>query len=102
MIASATQIRIEGVRGFFNFVVHLSRVKKQLVGYPGLVSVRFNLKLQTLTVWDDEQAMKAFRNSGAHLAAMKNTRKIGRAKVVTWQTKELPSWQEAGERLAAR
>jgi heme-degrading monooxygenase HmoA len=100
MLATATQMKIEGVKGLFLFFVHLYRVKKQLDGCPGLVSLALNPRFQTLSVWESEAAMKAFRNSGAHLAAMKATRKMGRAKVVTWETAEVPSWREARQRLA--
>ena len=100
MLATATQINIEGVRGLFHFVVHLYRVKKQLDVIPGLVSHSFHPRFRTLSVWQNAEVMNAFRNSGAHLAAMKATRKMGRAKVVTWETAEIPSWREAHKRLA--
>jgi len=100
MLATATQIKIEGPMGLFHFVVHLYRVKKQMDVSPGLVSYSFHPRFQTLSVWENAEVMKAFRNSGAHLAAMKATRKMGRAKVVTWETVELPTWDEAHKRLA--
>jgi len=39
--------------------------------------------------------MQAFRNSGAHLEAMKHIKTIGKAKSITWETRTEPVWDEA-------
>jgi len=51
--------------------------------------------LRTLTGWESRQAMQAFRNSGAHLEAMKHIKTIGKAKSITWETRTEPVWDEA-------
>jgi heme-degrading monooxygenase HmoA len=102
MIATATQIQLKGPLGFLVFVVHFYRVRVQLARSAGLVALKFNHRFQTLSVWENAETMKSFRNTGAHLAAMKATRKMGRAMVVSWETAEVPSWNEVATRLQAQ
>jgi len=99
MIASTTQIFPKGVMGFLRFLFHLYRVRNLLAGYTGLISFEFKRGWRTLTVWENEESMKRFRNDSVHLAAMKDTRKIVRAKTVSWETTHAPTWQEAIRRL---
>lgn len=60
--------------------------------------MKFN-GLRTLSGWESREAMEAFRNSGHHLDAMKNTRKMGVVKSVAWEVESEPGWDEAKERL---
>ena len=53
----------------------------------------------TLTGWKDYKSMKEFRNSGPHLEAMKNIKKIGIGKSATWEASSEPSWHEVKKRL---
>ncbi|MDI1299699.1 DUF3291 domain-containing protein [Methylotenera sp.] len=71
---------------------------KQLDEVDGLLFYKLSW-FHTLTGWRDVESMKQFRNNGAHLDAMKNKKKIGLAKSVTWETKDEPSWDEAKRRL---
>ncbi len=100
MIVTATQIQIKGIAGFLRFFQHVLRIRMQLGKAEGLVFIKFN-GLRTLTGWHSFEAMKAFRNSGHHLDAMRNVRKIGNAKSVTWEAQSEPDWHEAREKLAS-
>ena len=56
----------------------------------------------TMTAWEDESAMNAFRTSGAHRAAMpKLLHWCDEASVAHWvqETTELPAWLEAYQRM---
>lgn len=41
--------------------------------------------------------MQAFRNSGVHLKAMKDSNKLGFNRSCTWQTDSIPSWEKLSE-----
>lgn len=100
MIVTATQLKINGIAGFFRFIFRIGKIKKQLALAEGMVFVKFN-GARTLTGWDNAEAMKVFRNNSHHLDAMKNMRDIGKAKSITWETESEPDWNEAIERLDA-
>ena len=98
MIVTATQIEITRLTGFLHFVLGVRSVKKQLNQDDGVEFFEFQ-GLCTLSAWMSLDEMKRFRNSGAHLEAMKRLRKIGRAKSITWEAPTAPSWDEAKLRL---
>lgn len=100
MIVTATQIEIKSIAGFLRFFPHVVKIRKQLGKCEGLVFIKFN-GLRTLTGWQSPEAMKAFRNSGHHLDAMKNVRRIGKAKSITWEAQSEPDWHAAREKLAS-
>ena len=98
MVVAATEIKIKGIRGYIRFFLSVRKIVKQLQQANGLLFVKTK-GLKTLTGWSDYDSMKIFRNSGPHLAAMKNIKKIGEGKSVTWETESEPDWQEAISRL---
>jgi hypothetical protein len=58
----------------------------------------------TLTVWDSDRAMKAFRGSGAHARAMPRLMKwCDEAAYAHWEPSgdSVPFWQEAYEHLVS-
>ena len=98
MIVTATQIKIKSIIGFFHFIPNVKNIQTQLANAEGLVFQKFK-GFRTLTGWENKEAMKAFRNSGHHLDAMKNIKNIGKAKSITWETQSEPHWHEAIEKL---
>ena len=94
MIITATQIKIKSIIGFFHFILNVKNIKTQLTKADGLVFHKFK-GFRTLTGWENKEAMKAFRNNGHHLDAMKNIKNIGTAKSITWKAHSEPDWQEA-------
>jgi len=98
MIVTATQIKIKSIVGFLHFIPMVRNIRGQLSKVDGLVFVKFN-GLRTLTGWESHEAMRAFRNKGHHLDAMKKIKKIGKAKSITWEAKAEPGWHEVKERL---
>jgi heme-degrading monooxygenase HmoA len=98
MIVTATQIKVESIIGFLRFIRRVRHVREQLGTADGLVFVKFN-GLCTLTGWKSRDAMKAFRNSGRHLDAMRNISSIGKAKSISWEVQSEPDWHEAKEKL---
>lgn len=53
----------------------------------------------TLTSWESKEQMLKFRNSGAHLIAMKLSSKMGLGYSVGWESEDYGSQQEGEERL---
>ena len=99
MIVTATQIKFKRLFALFYFFPMIRKIIKQLDEVDGLLFYKPR-GFYTLTGWKDNESMKQFRNNGAHLNAMKNIKKIGVAKSVTWETNTEPSWDEAKKRLA--
>ena len=100
MIITATQIKIKSVFGFFRFIPRLRRIQAQLSDIDGLLFLEFN-GTRTLTGWENHDTMKAFRNNGHHLDAMKNLKYIGSSKSITWEAESKPNWLEVKEKLSS-
>ena len=50
----------------------------------------------TLSAWQSHDQMKAFRNSGAHLQAMKDLNQVATdARSCTFECDTFPTWDEA-------
>lgn len=56
----------------------------------------------TLTLWESKAHMLKFRNSGAHLKAMKISNKVGSGITHGWDADKLPTRSEALARLFVR
>lgn len=98
MIVSATHLRIRGIAGWFRFFTRIGSIQRQVAKADGVIFIKIR-GLRTLTGWESRGAMLAFRNSGAHLDAMKSLAGIGQAKSVTWETDQPPTWADAIQRL---
>ena len=98
MIVAATQIRVSGIAGLIRFLIFSQRALKQLKQADGLVFARVR-GFRTLSGWENQDVMSAFRNTGAHLSAMQSTKRIGSVKSVTWEADIEPDWKEAHRRL---
>jgi hypothetical protein len=54
----------------------------------------------TLTVWENKDRMKDYRNKGNHLKAMKISRNIAEElESINWDADNIPPWNECKERL---
>ena len=101
MIASATQVKVKGVRGYINLFLFVRRIRGQTRETPGLISSHYK-GLRTLTLWENMESMQNFRNSGSHLDAMKNSNTIGKTKSLSWEVTELPQWKDVISKLSAQ
>lgn len=108
MFVSITRLRLRSVRFFLPFVWHSRRSARQAEASAGCRGVRLRktsgLAFWTLTGWDSEDAMKAFRGRSPHREIMaKLPHWCDEAAVGHWihQGDELPSWEAGVERLAA-
>lgn len=102
MKATITSIELKGPLKFFALSTRAMKIVKQLKSttYKDFKKQGFWTKHYTMTLWNSEQEIKEFAASGAHLEAMKESRKIAKEiKTITIDADSLPSWKEAKELL---
>jgi hypothetical protein len=106
MFASVTRLRVRSLWYLPRFLFMTTAAQRQVAGAEGfrggrlLMDQRFTF--WTLTIWDSERAMKAYRGSQAHAKAM--PRLAGwcdEGAYAHWTTESdtVPAWPEAWERL---
>jgi Domain of unknown function (DUF3291) len=106
-LVSVTRLRLRSVRFILPFAWYTARSALQAKRSPGNRGVNLRktngLAFWTLTVWENGQAMRAFRGAVPHGKAM---RKLpywcDEASYAHWEdgTGDLPSWEDAAKRLS--
>lgn len=103
MYASYTHFRVKSWWALPLFQWHAFRSGSQAYRTKGLLQMktfsRGARNFCTLTCWNTRAEMMAFRNSGAHLLAMKLSRKMGEGYTTGWETDRMPSAEEGETRL---
>jgi len=106
MFASVTRLRIRRFYFLPAFLWYTFRAQRQAGRTPGFHGGRLLVDAHstywTLTLWENERAMKAFRGSSAHGTVMpKLARWCDEAAYSHWEPQEqiVPSWPEACRRL---
>ena len=106
MFVSITRLRIRSIwflPGFFIWNERSVKQVRQASGFlAGAALVDRKLTFWTMSLWESEAAMKAYRGSGAHGAVMpKLAGWCDEGAVAHWEQpgSELPSWEEAGTRM---
>lgn len=104
MKATITSIELKGPLRFFALSAQALNIIRQLrttdckdFKKRGLWTTHY-----TMTLWNNEDELKAFAKSGAHLDAMKKSKTIAKEiRTITIDTEVLPSWKEAKKLLAS-
>jgi len=106
VLISATRLHVRSPRFFPGFAWYTLQTIWQTIHSPGFLGGKLMQDAHggawTLTLWQDDIAMKQFRNSGAHRRAMPLLQQwCDEAVVVHWVQAEqkLPDWQEAYQRM---
>ena len=102
MKATITKIELRTPFHFFKLSLHALNILKQLKksNYVDFKKTGIWTNHYTMTLWKNENDMNAFSRSGAHLQAMKESKKIAkRIKTVTIDVEKLPDWKKAKELL---
>lgn len=107
MVASVTRLRVRFVRYLPAFMWKTFLAQRQVMRTPGFLGGRLLIDtgrtFWTLTLWESEQAMKAFRGSGAHARVMPRLLEwCDEASYAHWApaSDAVPTWPEAYEHLA--
>ena len=105
---SLTRLRLRSVRFLPVFALYTIRCNRQVKRSGGFLGGSLlpdrKLTFWTLTMWDREEAMRAYMVSGAHKEAMPHLMNwCDEASVTHWDQTEdnLPSWEEADRRMRA-
>ena len=108
MFVSVTRLR---VRRFIDLPVFLWKTqlaKRQVIRVPGFLGGKLLVDAHrtywTLTVWESERAMKAYRGSGAHSGVMPRLVEwCDEAAYTHWESTDatVPNWSEAYEHLVS-
>lgn len=106
-LASVTRLRVRALSympGFLWYAFLSQRHAKRAPGFVGgALLVDAHRTFWTLTVWESEKAMKAFRGSDAHARVMPRlTKWCDEAAYAHWTVpiaSGIPSWAEAYDRL---
>ena len=106
MLVSVTRLRVRKTRYLAEFIWHQFASQRQVVRAPGFCGGRLLVDTHrtfwTLSAWEDERAMKAFRGAGAHSRVMpKLFQWCDEAAYTHWVAADenLPDWREAHQRL---
>ena len=102
MKATITSIKLKGPLRFFLLswkALHIIRQLKttncKAFKKRGIWTLHY-----TMTLWNNEEEMRAFSKSGAHLEAMKASKELAQEiRSITIDAKELPDWKTAKELL---
>lgn len=108
MLVSVTRLRVRSWKHLLLFLRDTVAIQRQVVRTPGFQGGRLLVDAHrtfwTMTVWDGEREMKAFRGSGSHAQAMPRLAIwCDEASYAHWTTTDslIPDWPEAYERMIA-
>ena len=106
VFVSVTRLKLKSVWPFIPFFRANEAAVKALTGMPGYIDgaelIDKGLVFWTLTAFESEAAMKAFRNGMPHLEAMRRISDwCSEAAYAHWMQEEavLPTWDAAWERM---
>ena len=108
MLASVTRLKVRSVRFLprflWNTFLSQRQVDRAAGFFGGRLLVDSGLTFWTLTTWENEQAMKKFRGSGAHAHVMgRLVEWCDEAAYAHWVAdgEAVPTWPEAYDRLVS-
>jgi hypothetical protein len=102
---SITGLTLRSRRHFFRFWWHAIRAMTQAKRAPGIRSAAARIiggVHHTVTVWDDEQAMRNYVRSGAHLDALRAFHEIATGKTIGFVADAAPLWNEVHDLWVTR
>ncbi|MBD2015664.1 antibiotic biosynthesis monooxygenase [Microcoleus sp. FACHB-53] len=105
---SVTRLRVRSPLFLPLFLWNVWLTARQSTNTPGFVGGQLlrdaNQTFWTITAWEEQAAMKMYRNSGAHRSVMPRIQDwCDEASVVHWlqENRTLPNWDEVHRRMVA-
>lgn len=98
MKVTITSIALKGSLSFFLLSSRALKIIRQLKSSDCLAFKKRGIwtKHYTMTLWRNEEELKRFAHSGAHLEAMKDSARIAKEiRTITIDADTLPSWKRA-------
>ncbi|MBP7808110.1 MAG: DUF3291 domain-containing protein [Bacteroidia bacterium] len=98
MKATITYIELKGPLKFFALSADALKIVRQLKTANSLDFKKRGIwtKHYTMSLWKNEEDMRAFATSGAHLDAMKRSKNIAKEiRTITIDADKLPDWKTA-------
>lgn len=103
MVITVTSLRLRRLWGYFKLTYLAMFVVKQTRTQPGFILMNntgFGYLHYTLSVWETKEALEQFARTGAHLAAMKQSRQLAtEINTYTFESTQIPDWKEAKQAL---
>jgi hypothetical protein len=102
MKVTITSIELKSPFHFFALSLKALQILKQLKAthYKDFKKRGIWTKHYTMTLWNDENELKEFALSGAHMEAMKKSKELAKEiRTITIESVSLPSWKEAKKLL---
>jgi 4-aminobutyrate aminotransferase-like enzyme len=103
MIVTITSLKLKSIWKFFGLAHYALKILRQTKDQKGIIQFKktgFGMTHYTMSAWESEADMRAFAGSGAHLQAMKDSKKIAsEIRVYTFETDTLPNWDQAKTQL---
>lgn len=103
---SVTRLRLRSPLYLPQFLLNVLRSTWQVINTPGFkggkLLVDANQTYWTMTAWEEQAAMKIYRNAGAHRQVMPKIQDwCDEASIVHWRQEDnnLPDWIEVHQRL---
>jgi hypothetical protein len=99
MIVNIASIKLRSLWKFFPLTYNAMHIVRQTRSQKGFIALRntgFGLMHYTLSTWENEEDLKAFARSGAHLESMKKSASLAKEiKTYSYPSDTVPSWKEA-------
>lgn len=98
MKATITYIKLKSFFAFFPLSMYAMRIISQMKssGHLDFKKTGAGMHHYTMSLWPNDETMRTFARSGAHLEAMRNSKKIAKEiRTLTIDADKLPDWKTA-------
>jgi hypothetical protein len=106
MYITLTSIRLRSFWHFFKlsyFGLQITLQARKEKGFIKMKNTGFGYMHYTASAWETEEDLKRFSHSGAHLAAMKQSRSIAtEVRIYTFKSEKMPGWKETKQLLCEK